>query len=334
MRAAGADSTFNRRPGMKPPGPILVYSKYTHDLERFAHIFAAALPEVAVNYAGSAEQAQPYLGEAEILYGWGFSPDLLQAMPKLRWVQKMGAGVDDLLGAWPFGRDVLLTRTDGRLIAPRMVEYVLAAILDKTQRLDHARTLQQERRWTYFEPGLIRQLTVGVAGLGEIGTEIASALRALGARVIGWRRSPPASDAVAELHAGAAALAGFVAQCDVVVLVLPLTQETSGIFGAPILNAFKPGAHLINVGRGGVVDEAALLDALAAGRIRHATLDVFATEPLPPAHPFWAHPRVTVTPHICGPLIPEDVAPHFTANYAAFAAGTPLRNVIDIDRQY
>jgi glyoxylate/hydroxypyruvate reductase A len=316
------------------PGPILVYSKYDWDLERFGYLLGEALPDVRIGYAGSPEQAMPHLNNAQILYGWGFPIDLLRKMPKLRWVQKMGAGVDDVVGQWPCAPDVLLTRTDGRLIAARMAEYVLCVVLDRSQKMHLARTQQAERRWAYYDTRSIRQCTVGIAGLGEVGSEIAKTLGLLGATVHGWRRSPTQGEAVARLFVGNDALADFVRGCDVIVLALPLTVETKGIFGASIFEALKPNAHLVNVGRGGVLDESALLAALEIGQVSHATLDVFATEPLPETHPFWNHPKMTITPHICGPLIPEDVVPHFLANYAAFAAGRPLRNVIDLKRQY
>lgn len=319
---------------MKKPGPILVYSKYDWDLNRFRSMIEASLPGVAVNCASSPEQAEPYLADAEILYGWGFPKSLLAAMPKLRWVQKMGAGVDDLVGAWPGLSRVLLTRTDGRLIASRMVEYVLAALLDKTQKMDVARKQQQEKLWSYYETRSLRQLTVGVAGLGDIGSEIARAIAMLGAHVRGWRRSQIATDAVSEIYVGDGQLKDFVRGCDAVVLILPLTAETKNLFDRSVLQALKPGVHLINVGRGNIVDEDALLHALDADAGAHATFDVFAIEPLPGDHRLWTHPRVTVTPHICGPLLPEDVVPHFVANYAALANGTPLRNLIDLKRQY
>lgn len=320
---------------MTNPGPVLVYSKYSGDLQRFRRILDPALAPVEIGYAGTPEEAEPHLAHAEVLYGWGFSAAMLAQMPRLRWVQKMGAGVEDVLEAPQFRAGVWLTRTDGRLIAPRMVEYVVAMVLQRTLKLPKVRQAQRESQWLpYFEVGSIRQLTVGVAGLGEIGNEVARTLRGWGADVVGWRRSNSPTDAVRQLFVGGDALPRFVSACDVVVLVLPLTSQTRGILSANVLRAFKPGAHLINIGRGGVLDEKALLEAIEVGIVGHATLDVFETEPLPSAHPFWRHPCVTVTPHICGPLIPEDVAPHFLANYAAFAAGKRLRNVIELDRQY
>jgi glyoxylate/hydroxypyruvate reductase A len=285
---------------MRRPGPILVYSIYQSDIARFERLLARALPDVSIHCASSPQQATPYLDDAVILYGWGFPPEMPARMRKLRWLQKMGAGVDEIIEHWPFGSNVLLTRTDGKRIAPRMAEYVLGAILDKSVRFDAARAQQARRHWEFFEIGTIRNLTIGIAGLGEIGAMVADTLRPLGARVIGWRRSQRHSSSVDELFAGRDALPRFVGACDVVVLVLPQ----------------------------------ALLAAIAAKMVGHATLDVFAAEPLPPDHPFWENPHVTITPHICGPLVPEDVVPHFLANYAAFANGRPLQNVIDLERQY
>jgi glyoxylate/hydroxypyruvate reductase A len=318
----------------QPPGPILVYSIYRSDIPRFQRLLAPALPEVAISYASSPEGAEPYLHEAVILYGWGFPAEMPGRMPKLRWLQKMGAGIDEIIEQWRLRGNVILTRTAGKLIAPRMTEYVIGAILDKTLRFDLARAQQQRRRWEFFEIGSIRNLTIGVAGVGEIGSIVAQTLRALGAHVLGWNRSGERSSAVDELFAGKEALPRFVSGCDVVVLVLPLTKETSHLFGRDVFARCRPGAHIINIGRGGLLDEGALLAAIEAEIVSHATLDVFATEPLPPDHPFWDNPHITVTPHVCGPLVPEDVVPHFLTNYAAFASGQPMQNVIDPERQY
>lgn len=319
---------------MSALGPILVYSKYTHDLPRFRHLLSLELPGVKIGYAGSDEEAVPFLDKAQILYGWGFSTDLLRRMPRLRWVQKMGAGVDDIVGSWPFGPEVILTRTDGRLIATRMAEYVIAALLDKISCFDLARKRQKSRSWTYYEVGSLAETTVGVAGLGEIGSDIVNTLRKLGADVLGWRRSAVNTPEVNRLFVGNGQLGDFVAASDAVVLVLPLTKETDGLFDAKILGRFKQGAHLVNVGRGGVIVEADLLKVLDQGQIGHATLDVFRKEPLPDDHAFWDHPKVTVTPHICGPLVPENVVPHFVSNCLSFVDGKPLKNVIDVKRQY
>jgi len=313
---------------------ILVYSQYASDLPRFRNLLEKALPGERIAYAESEEQAAPHLGSSVVLYGWGFPNGMLRSMPKLRWIQKMGAGVEDVVRGWPFGDAVVLTRTDGRLIAPRMVEYVLCAILRRTLRLPELEDLRTQRRWEYLETGSIRQHCVGVAGLGEIGAEIARAARALGARVIGWRRTREDCDAVERVYAGKGEFRDFLAACSILVLVLPMTDETAGLLDGPSFEALRPGTHLINIGRGGVVDENALQRALQRGLVSHATLDVFASEPLPRTHSFWSDPRVSVTPHLCGPLIPEDVAPHFVENLQAFRSRRPLKNRVHPERQY
>jgi glyoxylate/hydroxypyruvate reductase len=320
---------------MQRPSPILLYSIYRSDIPRFERLLAQALPDVLIHCASSSEEAAPCLDDAVILYGWGFPPELPERMPKLRWLQKMGAGVDEIIERWPLRANVILTRTAGKLIAPRMVEYVLGAILERTLRFDAARAQQRRRQWEFFEIGSIQNLAIGIAGVGEIGSMIAQSLRALGARVLGWRRrSDMASSAVDELFAGTDALPRFLGPCDVAVLVLPLTKDTKNLFGAELFAHCRPGMHIINIGRGGLIDEPALLAAIEAKVVGHATLDVFATEPLPPEHPFWDNSHVTITPHVCGPLVPEDIVPHFLANYAAFASGQPMQNIIDLERQY
>lgn len=313
---------------------ILVYSKYQHDLPKFEKLLSKALPNIEINYADTPECAEQYFPRTTILYGWGFPTAWLRQMPHLQWVQKMGAGVDDVVGAWPVDREILLTRTEGRLIATRMAEYVLAMILDHNLRLDYAREFQRKQSWAYFELAKLSQLTIGIAGLGEIGSEVAKILRPHQCRLVGWRRSQAKADFVDKVYVGNGEIAEFVGQSDVVVLVLPFTAGTRRIFNRDVFEACKPNAHLINVGRGGVIDEDDLLDALNQRKLARASLDVFAQEPLPVMHPFWSHPRVVMTPHVCGPLIPEDVAPHFVTNVEAFFAERPLANRVDIAKQY
>lgn len=317
------------------PASVLVYTKYANDIPRFRELLAQQLPGEQIACATSAAEAEPHMAHAQVLYGWGFFEGMVRAMPKLQWIQKMGAGVEDLAGSrWPFGDTVMLTRTDGRLIAPRMVEYVTWAILRQTLRMPTLAALRERRQWSYLETGSIRQHVVGVAGLGDIGTEIARALGTMGADVVGWRRSPAACDAVSRVYAGQGEMDAFLSACSILVLVLPATSETAGLMGERTLALLRPGAHLINIGRGGVVDEPALLAALDKGQLSHATLDVFANEPLAADHRFWSHPQVTMTPHISGPLIPEDVTPHFVANFKAFRSGATLKNRVHPERQY
>jgi glyoxylate/hydroxypyruvate reductase A len=247
---------------------VLVYSQYASDLPRFRSALEAALPEEQIAYAESQTEAEPHLASARVLYGWGFPEGMLRAMPKLRWIQKMGAGVEDVALDWPFGDSVMLTRTDGRLIAPRMVEYVLCAILRRTLRLQELEQLRAERRWEYLEIGSIRQHCVGVAGLGDIGAEIARSLRALGARVVGWRRTMAACDAVERVYAGKEEFRQFLGACSILVLVLPMTDETEGLLNESSFSALRPGTHLINTARASSRNSARMPRAAFAWRSR------------------------------------------------------------------
>ncbi|MFO0996696.1 MAG: D-2-hydroxyacid dehydrogenase [Alphaproteobacteria bacterium] len=313
---------------------VLVYFPLADELTQVRTLLDGKSPGIRFAYAAAPEEAEPYLADAEIFYGWGFPAEMLTRMPKLRWVAKMGAGIDDIAPGWPFDASVILTRTDGRALAQPMAEFVLAALFGQSQRLAHAAALQAARRWEYYMVGSLHNKTVGVAGIGDIGAYIAERIRPFARRVIGWRRHPSPSAAVDEVFAGREQLHAFAAACDALVLVLPMTKDTANLFDARIFAAMKRGAYLVNVGRGGVVDEEALLEALRSGRLAGAMLDVFATEPLPADHPLWTTEHVIVTPHVSGPLIPELVVPYFLDNLAAYCAGRPLKRVVDPKQGY
>lgn len=313
---------------------VLVYFPLADDLARVRMLLDGKVSGVRFAFAAAPEEAEPYLAAVEVFYGWGFPAATLRRMPKLRWVAKMGAGIDDIAPDWPFGSSVILTRTDGRALAQPMAEFVLAALFGQTQRLAHAAALQAAKRWEYYMVGSLHDKVVGVAGIGDIGAYIAERLRPFARRVIGWRRHPASSVAVDAVFAGRAQLPRFVGECDAVVLVLPFTKDTAALFDATTFAVMKRGAYLVNVGRGGVVDEAALVEAIRSGQLSGATLDVFATEPLPSDSPLWTMERVIVTPHVSGPLIPELVVPYFLENLAAYREGRPLARVVDPAQGY
>jgi phosphoglycerate dehydrogenase-like enzyme len=179
--------------------------------------------------------------------------------------------------------------------------------------------------------------TVGIAGLGAIGMAVAQWCAALGMRVIGLRREAglPNPEFVSEVFSSAA-IDAFLQRCDFVVLALPLTAETRGLLSAERLAAMKAGAHLINIGRGDLVDETALIEMLRTRKIAGAVLDVFQTEPLPEHHPFWQMDNVLVTPHISGNFeeYVDRIGEQFAENLARYARGEALLNVVDKARGY
>jgi phosphoglycerate dehydrogenase-like enzyme len=214
-----------------------------------------------------------------------------------------------------------------------MAEYTLGWCLWVTQRMDGFRASQRQRRWAPVDPVPLRGQTLCVVGLGDIGRSIAKAARALGMRVIGVTRSGRASrDAVRVYRT--AALRTALARADFVVLTLPLSDETRGLVGRAELAALRPTAWLLNLARGPIVDEGALLQALRRRRLGGAVLDVFDTEPLPAAHPLWGFDNVVITPHISGPSTPREIGPIFNDNLRRYAANRPLRHTVDRARQY
>lgn len=170
-------------------------------------------------------------------------------------------------------------------------------------------------------------------GLGQLGSAAATAIAQQGFRVLGWSRTPKSLPGV-QCLAGEAALPGFLGQCEICVLLLPLTPATEGLMDAARLAMLPRGARLVNAGRGRTVDEAALVDALRSGQLAEATLDVFHDEPLPPSHPLWTFPQVLVTPHLASIAIPRTAAAQVVDNLARVRRGEPPLNVVDPARGY
>ncbi len=290
---------------------ILVY--YPDAVEARAYADLIRLPSRAfrVHVASTPEEAAGPGADAEIFYCWGAPHALLASAKRLRWVQCMGAGVERLLvPELPAG--VRVTRAAGIF----------------TQRMDGFRASQRQRRWAPVDPVPLRGQTLCVIGLGDIGRTIAKLARALGMQVIGVTRSGRASRDALRVYR-TKALRAALPRADFVALTLPLSNETRGLLGPAELAAMKPTAWLLNLARGPIVDEAALLEALRGRRIGGAVLDVFDTEPLPADHPLWGFDNVVVTPHISGPSTPREIGPIFNDNLRRYTANRPLRHLVD-----
>jgi glyoxylate/hydroxypyruvate reductase A len=287
---------------------------------------------VSVHIAATPSEAAGAIADAEILYAWKFPPQLYAKAGRLKWLQVMGAGVDwALVPELP--PHVQITRAPG-VFGPWMAEYVVAWCLWVTQRLKPYRDAQRQRRWDdHVLPDRLGGKTLTIVGLGDIGRDIARAARGLGMRVLGVSRRGRAVREATKMYP-VAAMARALREADFVVLLLPLTPETRGIIGADALSAMKSTAWLINIARGAVVDEGALMEALEQRRIAGAVLDVFDREPLPPSHPLWKMDNVVVTPHISGPSTADALTPVFNDNLARYLARRPLRHVVDRRRGY
>jgi phosphoglycerate dehydrogenase-like enzyme len=216
------------------------------------------------------------------------------ASPRLEWVQTASAGLDSPLFARILDKGARLSNSNAQAVG--MAEFVLHGVLDRFQRGDQRRALQAERVWRKTPFREVAGTTWLIIGFGAIGQAVAQRARAFGARIVGIRRSAGGHPLADEMHAPAA-LADQLPTADVVVLSLPLNDASRGLVDARFLARMKPGSVLVNVSRGAMVDETALIAALDRGAPSDAVLDVFATEPLPPQSPLWSHPKVAVNPH-------------------------------------
>jgi len=308
---------------------ILVY--HPEEAEAYARLIRLPRRRLRVAACSTAEEAGSVIAEAEILYGWAVPAPLLARASRLRWIQCMGAGVERFLGPdAPAG--VTITRAAG-IFGPWMAEYVLGWSFWVTQRMEAFRQRQRERRWADQHPARLHGAILCIIGLGDIGRAIARSALSFGMTVVGVTRSGRRvreASAVYRVDAMRRALA----RADFVVVTVPLTPETRGLVGAAELGAMKPSAWFINIARGQIVDEAALVTALTERRIGGAILDVFEREPLPPEHPLWGLDNAVITPHISGPSTPDEIAPIFNDNLRRYLSGRPLRHVVDRHRGY
>jgi glyoxylate/hydroxypyruvate reductase A len=220
-----------------------------------------------------------------------------------------------------------LTRMVNPSLSQGMVEWVTGHVLRHHLGMDR-HILTQNGTWDQTVPPLAQERRVTVLGLGALGAACAQALAGLGFDVTGWSRSKKSLDGV-RCEAGDGGLQAALTDAEIVVLLLPNTVATENALNAQTLGLLAQGAFIVNPGRGPLIDDAALLAALDSGQVAHATLDVFRVEPLPAEHPFWAHPQVTVTPHIAAETRPKSAAQEIAANIARCEEGVPMLHLVD-----
>jgi phosphoglycerate dehydrogenase-like enzyme len=277
-------------------------------------------------------------GAEVVMLPWGLSHsqvERLLRLPSVRWVHTVTAGIDHALAALSPSSEVRLTNARGIFDVP-IAEMVMAYVLSVTKRLPEFRVQQAAHTWALLRLRELRGLTMGIVGLGSIGVDIAKRAQVFGMRVIATRRHPEkANDFVDEIF-GPQALNSLLEAAHFVVIAAPLTEETRGMIGTAQLRRMREDAWLINIARGEIVDQSALSDALKAGWIAGAALDVFEEEPLPPDSPLWDMPNVVVTPHNSWstPYLQQREAELFLDNLDRYLRGASLRNVIDPAKGY
>ncbi len=277
-----------------------------------------------------------HLASAEIAYGHPPLDRLSEAV-SLRWIQLISAGVPLELCAPAATRNVVVTNLAG-LYGPTIAEHALALMMLLARNLHVAHINQAREAWdrTVAETMTdLRRKTLALVGLGNIGVATARLARAHGMRVVGCRRTERATPYVDRVYP-LSDLKAMLAEADVLCVAAPLTRQTDGLLGPAELAALKRGALYVNVSRGGIAQEPALLEALRSGQVAAAGLDVFAVEPLAPGHPLWSMPNVIISPHYSGETVNRYSAPseRFARNLEAWLAGRPLEGVVDLDRGY
>lgn len=265
---------------------------------------------------------------------WFPPADAFARYPDLRAVCSIAAGVDSLLACPGLPAGVPVVRVVDPEQARAMSCFVLWHVLGHLRRFRTYAENQAKALWRPLGQRAAGEVTVGLLGYGRMGARVAADLAALGFPVLAWSRSPRAPQAGVDLLSGESGLADLLPRTDVLVNLLPLTPQTRGILNAGLFARLKPGATLVQVGRGDHLVEGDLLAALDGGRLAGAALDVFATEPLPPAHPFWRHPKIVVTPHEACDASPQAVAAMLCATAQAISAGLPVPNAADVARGY
>jgi glyoxylate/hydroxypyruvate reductase A len=276
-------------------------------------------------------------GEVQYAAVWKPAPGELAASSNLRVIFNLGAGVDALMADRSLPKVPLVRVAVGDL-THRMTEYVVLHVLMHHRQELYLRASQREKRWQPRFQWPASAISVGIMGLGVLGSDAALALKRIGFRVAGWSNGPKAIPGVECFH-GRGELDAFLRRTDILVCLLPLTSETRHILNRDLfakLNRSSPmGASVvINAGRGGLQNEADVLACLDDGTLGAVSLDVYATEPLPPDSPFWTHPKVVLTPHNAADTDPDEISRYVARQIARFETGEALENVVDPARGY
>jgi len=314
---------------------VLILTEVQESMQaRYKAMLLERFPQLTINVVGHHSKVDPYIAETDILIC--FSPPMadhvVRDAKKLKWIQALGTGVDNIVDLPSLGKEVLVTNIRGIHGAP-VSEATIAFMLSLARDLPRSVHAQEKCAWERWPAGLLAGKTVGILGVGLIAEYLAPICKAFHMNVVGISGSPrPTASFDRMVHRDD--LVKVAGELDYLVVLTPLTPETRAIVGAKVFAAMKPSAFLINVARGGVVDEPALIAALEAGKIAGAGLDVFAQEPLPPDNPLWKTKNVTIFSHLGGYSqgYEDRAMPTIAGNMAKFLAGD-LKSMINIVRK-
>ncbi len=288
--------------------------------------FRAALPGVEIS------EWAPGAPQADHAVVWSPPQQFMDEQPALKGIFNTGAGVDALLKLrLPAG--ATLVRLDDAGMSVQMAEFVCHAIIRHFRELDGYEADVAQGKWSFRKPRLRAEYPVGIMGLGVLGERVAHAVAQFDFPVNGWSRSAKALEGVRGF-AGMAQLNDFLAASRILVCLVPLTPDTQDILNHETLSRLQPGGYLINVARGAHLVDDDLIALLDSSHLAGATLDVFRTEPLPAEHPFWRHPKITVTPHTSARTLREESIAQIAGKILAMQRGEPVAGVVDVQRGY
>jgi glyoxylate/hydroxypyruvate reductase A len=286
----------------------------------------AALPQAEI------EVWAPGAGPADYAVVWAPPQAFLDEQPQIKALFNLGAGVDALTQL-RLPAQTKLVRLDDAGMSVQMAEYVCHALIRHFREFDAYAADVAQGKWSYRKPRLREDFPVGIMGLGVLGQRVARAVQAFEFPLRGWSRSPKELPGV-RCYAGEEQLAEFLAETKVLVCLLPLTGQTQGILNRETLAQLQPGGYLINVARGAHLVEEDLIPLLDGGHLAGATLDVFRQEPLPAGHPFWRHPKITITPHTSARTLRDESVAQIAGKILALERGEPIGGVVDHHQGY
>jgi glyoxylate/hydroxypyruvate reductase A len=304
----------------------IVFSATQTKVQPWLDAFRAALPQAEV------EEWQPGAAPADYAVVWRPPQQLFDEQPRLKAIMNMGAGVDALLGMdTPPG--ALIVRIDDGGMALQMAEFVCHALIRHFREFDCYEDDVRHGAWSFRRPRRREDFPVGIMGLGVLGLRVAQAVAHFEFPLRGWSRTRRQVEGMT-CFAGSEQFDAFLSGTRVLVCLLPLTPETEGIMNRDSLGKLLPQAYVINVARGAHLVEEDLLALLDKGHLAGATLDVFRTEPLPEGHPFWKHPKVTVTPHTSARTLRDESVAQIAGKILALERGEPIAGVVERERGY
>jgi glyoxylate/hydroxypyruvate reductase A len=312
---------------------VLVYYHKSKYIDKYKELIEKSRKDIALLMCKNEEEIDKYIGEADIIFsGSTFPVNFLRKAKKLKWVQSMSAGVENFTSSGLIESNIILTKVKG-VFGPIMSEYVIGHIFAITQNIKNIYENKRNKIWKPFVVDSIRNATIGIMGLGSVGAYIAYRLHLLGANVITIDEQEKRLPYIGQEYL-IDDLYDFLVKPDFLIITLPLTSKTRNLIGENEFNIMKKNIYIFNISRSGIVQTEALIKALKSKNISGAVLDVFDKEPLPKDHELWTLDNVTITPHISGPSLPEDIVKVFLDNLVRFEKNKKLKGIVDLKKEY